>query len=610
MLDAVTFDLGCALRPTFALPDASGLAPLALPTAFASRSSLSDDAPILPQQPSSDAIRRFDAAMNSESVVVPLRVIASSHVATEDSVTSTPRPIIGCTEQLVEQAVVSPDKPADAIEKIPVPSAEKAEVVVAVRKQTVETVERPVGASAVNVVVEKPVVATVERSVATSAGTFVVEKSVVAPTEKPTPVAQTVAQTIVTPVAKRPIGPVESEMQQPAVATAERPKAPAIVVAPDRPAVVVVKNVQTLSVGTPGVAIAEPPIVAAVEKPTLSAVEKPVIATVEKPTPIAQTVTQTVVMPVAERPVGSVKSELQQSAVATIELPKAPTVVAPDAPAAVVVKNAQTLSVGTPVVVAAEPPAVAAVEKPTLSAVEKPAVATVEKSTPVAQTVTQTVVTPVAEKPVGPVKSEIQQPAVAMADLPKIPAVVPLGETAGVIEKAPAMSVEAPPVIVAAEKPMVEKPVDFSIEEPEEKSVAASAHVVVAPTTVETSVPQAVQPELAVAAATARTEAIVETVNQIVEAVVGQILVTPGIVRGECEIKIALKPNVLDGSEITMSSKDGTLAVYIAPATQEASAVAAAALPRLETALAEHAPAFHHVSVALASKKGKDNEAV
>ena len=36
-----------------------------------------------------------------------------------------------------------------------------------------------------------------------------------------------------------------------------------------------------------------------------------------------------------------------------------------------------------------------------------------------------------------------------------------------------------------------------------------------------------------------------ETVNQIAEAVVGQISVTPGIVHGDCEIKIALKPDVL-----------------------------------------------------------------
>jgi flagellar hook-length control protein FliK len=183
----------------------------------------------------------------------------------------------------------------------------------------------------------------------------------------------------------------------------------------------------------------------------------------------------------------------------------------------------------------------------------------------------------------------------------------PSVEPVVVIEKATSVPVERPMMA------KVGNPSAPTVDKLEEKAVAAAAHVVVAPTAVEPPMPQTVQatPEVAAAsAASARTEVIVETVNQIVEAVVGQILVTPGITHGECEIKIMLKPTVLDGSEITMSAKDGTLAVSITPATQEASAAAAAALPRLEIALAEHAPAFHHVSVALQLKKGNRNEAV
>lgn len=193
-------------------------------------------------------------------------------------------------------------------------------------------------------------------------------------------------------------------------------------------------------------------------------------------------------------------------------------------------------------------------------------------------------------------------------------------------ENAQIASVDKPETVVTAEKPteatvveqpetgnMAEKPVVAPSDRQEEKAVAAAAHVVVAPPPAEPTAPHVVQasPEVAaVSAASARTEAIVETVNQIVEAVVGQIIVTPGIEHGECEIKITLKPTVLDGSEIAMSAKDGALTVHITPATQEASAAAAAALPRLEIALAEHAPAFRQVSVALALKKGKANEAV
>jgi len=111
-----------------------------------------------------------------------------------------------------------------------------------------------------------------------------------------------------------------------------------------------------------------------------------------------------------------------------------------------------------------------------------------------------------------------------------------------------------------------------------------------------------------VSAATARTEAIVETVSQIVEAVVGEIAVTPSLVQGEGEVRMTLKPTVLDGSDITLTAKDGTLTVAMTPATPAAEQAAAVALPQLETALAEHAPAFRHVTVALVAKKGKIDE--
>ena len=102
----------------------------------------------------------------------------------------------------------------------------------------------------------------------------------------------------------------------------------------------------------------------------------------------------------------------------------------------------------------------------------------------------------------------------------------------------------------------------------EEKAVAVSQHVVVSTAAVETPAPQVVQaaPETSVAsAASARTVAVAETVNQIVEAVAAQILVTPALSQGEGELRIVLKPDVLDGSEIRLSAKDGTLTVAIVP---------------------------------------------
>ena len=113
---------------------------------------------------------------------------------------------------------------------------------------------------------------------------------------------------------------------------------------------------------------------------------------------------------------------------------------------------------------------------------------------------------------------------------------------------------------------------------------------------------------LSVSAVSARTEAIVDTINEVVEAVVGQMTVTPSLVQGEGEVRMTLKPTVLDGSDITLSAKDGTLTVAVTPATLSAEQAVAAAMPRLEIALAEHAPAFRHVEVALVAKKGKTDE--
>ncbi len=112
----------------------------------------------------------------------------------------------------------------------------------------------------------------------------------------------------------------------------------------------------------------------------------------------------------------------------------------------------------------------------------------------------------------------------------------------------------------------------------------------------------------AVSAASARTEAVVEVVNELIEAVVSQISVTPSLVKGEGEVLMTLKANVLDGSDIRLSAKDGSLSVVVTPATPEAAQAVAAAVPRLEVALAEHVPTFSQVAVKLVSRKGSSDE--
>ena len=184
--------------------------------------------------------------------------------------------------------------------------------------------------------------------------------------------------------------------------------------------------------------------------------------------------------------------------------------------------------------------------------------------------------------------------------------------TADVHETTPDVDVSAPEVASRVSRP-VSAASAFAEESGDvaEEAVQAAPHVVVAasaPQAADVVAPQAVQEVAAVSAATARTETLVETVNQIVEAVVGQLVVTPSLVQGEGEVRMTLKPTVLDGSDITLSAKGGTLTVAVAPATPSAEQAVTAALPRLEIALAEHAPAFRHVEVALAAKRGKIDE--
>ena len=107
-------------------------------------------------------------------------------------------------------------------------------------------------------------------------------------------------------------------------------------------------------------------------------------------------------------------------------------------------------------------------------------------------------------------------------------------------------------------------------------------------------------------AASARTAAAVETADAIARAIAAEVVATPALARGEGQVVIRLKPDVLSGSEITLSAKGGTLSVEIAPATPEAAARMQAALPGLETALAGHVSEFHSFSVSL--KKGRKDE--
>lgn len=620
ILDAVTFDLGCVRSPMFAFPDVSGLAPLTLPDEFLRGQNHQ------PQQGiPSDSVRRFETAMSAEQQIPPAvveslmahvipesrKIESESQKAAADTVA---KPVKGPIVATVERPVASVPVERPAVEIVttiahessaahPVDEKTPAATLVSVDKSVVPAVEAPK-----TVEVERPVVATTDNPTIVT-----LEKPVVTVAEKP---VVTVAGKPVIPAADRStVAPIEV----PTAATIETPMSATIektvTVVPPSAHIVVPAGVENLN---SRVDVEEQPVAANVIPTTPTAPSAKPVAMVEMPAAVDKTAGALIEHAAEGAAVATANAAIIESPVArpVDEKPVAasPEQVTRQMTAATPVESA--VVIGKAVVPSADRPVASVVEQPAAVMAEMPAVATTEKPEAVVSSAAPAVAPSVLENPVVNLGDAEIRPVVA-GNTPVEPAAKPVASvetpvtavTAGVnviVEKAHVVSVERP----VAEK--ISNPMVAAVEKPEEKAVAAAAHVVV-PAAVEASAPHAIPaaPEgAAVSAASARTEVIVETVNQIVEAVVGQILVTPGITQGECEIKIRLKPTVLDGSEVTMSAKDGTLTVNITPATQEASAAAAAALPRLEIALAEHAPAFHRVSVALAAKKGKDNEAV
>ena len=414
-----------------------------------------------------------------------------------------------------------------------------------------------------------------------SPGSVVVQ----APATRPTTIAEAPAVRVI--VAKKPV--VESPFAAPVAPVVEAPVAEKPVVAlATRPATTAELSIAKAQVVEPPVVktqVVEPPVVEKriVEAPIVPvAPVTPVVETlvVEKPVvevpvvtaaPAAPTTPTAPVTPVVEPLV--VEKRVAEAPVAAPAAPTTPT--APVASAAQVVE--------TPVV---ENPVVAAPVAPVAQVVEAP----VAPAAPVAPVVEAPVAptAPIAEVPVTPVAPVAESPVVKSSAAPVAEAPVAKSEV-----------VSAKPVVAAKRTAAPEEVVVIDLSQ---ESARAAAPLREAPFVA------AAQQEIAASTASARTESIVEVVNNVAEAIADQILVTPSLVRGEGQMIVRLKPEVLDGSEIHISSESGTLAVEILPSTQNAAKLATEAMPRLETALAEHVATFRQVSVSV--RKGKGNEVV
>ena len=86
----------------------------------------------------------------------------------------------------------------------------------------------------------------------------------------------------------------------------------------------------------------------------------------------------------------------------------------------------------------------------------------------------------------------------------------------------------------------------------------------------------------AVDAAAARTQVLVDAV----EAVCDAIQVKPGVVEGQGEVRIQLKPEVLSGTEVCIEAKGSTLTVAFNPTTQDAAAILMQNITQFEQHLA------------------------
>ena len=367
---------------------------------------------------------------------------------------------------------------------------------------------------------------------------------------------------------------------------------------------------------------------AIVGKPVVEAPIAPIapVAPTTPTAPVAPTTPTAPVAPVveplvAEKPVDGkpVVESPDTSCCSTLVVEK-PVVEAPIAPTAPVAPTTPTAPVA-PVIepLVAEKPVV---EKPVVEAPAAPAAPGSRPATIAAAQVTPAapVATPVVESPVAPVAPGSRP--VAVAEVPVTPA-APVAT--------PVVESPVAPAAPVAKSSVVESPVAPVVEAPVAKSELASARPVVAGK--RTAAPEEIvvidlsqesaraaaplreapfvaasQQEIVASTASARTEAIVEVVNNVAEAIADQILVTPSLVRGEGQMIVRLKPEVLDGSEIRLSSEGGTLAVEVVPSTPNAAKLATEAMPRLETALAEHVSAFRKISVSV--RKGKGNEIV
>ena len=154
----------------------------------------------------------------------------------------------------------------------------------------------------------------------------------------------------------------------------------------------------------------------------------------------------------------------------------------------------------------------------------------------------------------------------------------------GAVQKAASPASSAPSAPSASSAPSAPSALPVSLAVPEVSAPAA------APTAAPVTAVEAV-----VAAFTPSVTRAVEPAHVLVEAaraVADTLLVTPGLLRGEGEIRIQLRPDVLDGTEIHIAVAGRQLTVAFTPPTHELAALIEQSRPQLTAHLAERIHSF------------------
>lgn len=348
------------------------------------------------------------------------------------------------------------------------------------------------------------------------------------------------------------------------------------------------------------VTLPETPPIAVPETPPIAVPEKTPVALPEAaPAVIAETPPQVETAPARMRVADLVTTVAPDAVI----LPKTPTEVKPSA--AEVVPDAQPIVVQTPVAPVAQP---SVVETSVVS--EKMSVPVAQPSVVETSVVSEKSSVPVAQPLVVETSVPVAQPIVV--ETPVVPLAPPTAIETPVPVVSPAV-VETPIAqpILEADQPRLTPSVTDAAERsfapvaekalPDEPTADVLVAAGVAPHDVR---PQMVEISTAVPVETVKSVEIVRQVAatspvqptdvllEAAQAVVDTILVSPGLLRGQGEMRIQLRSEVLDGSEIRIAVEGRVLAIEFLPQTVEMATLIERSRPKLEQHLTEHIHQF------------------